>query len=261
VARSAPPPTNALVLRWVAYGETSQIVHLATAERGLVPALAKGSLRPGSACQGGLATAMLGRATIRPRRVGGLDLLTAFRLERAHLDLARDLERWHAGQYVLELLRLWLHEDLPAPDLYRAGVTALDVLERAPRDQLPAWIVWFEARALAAGGHQPVLEACAVCGRREGGALWFHPGAGGLVHGACRPPGEARRLPPADRQALERLYTARLGALAREPLDPRGVAAARAVHDLFVPWVLERRPRLLPGLPRPGQRPRARPPA
>ena len=97
-----------------------------------------------------------------------------------------------------------------------------------------------------------MIDACAACGTHDGSALWFHPGAGGLVHGACRPPGEARRLAPGDHDVLARLYTARLGDLAREPLGDRAVAAARGMHDLFVPWVLERRPRLLASVPRPG---------
>jgi len=251
VSRTAPEAVDAVVLRWVAFGETSQIVHLATAERGRVAALAKGSLRPGSACQGGLSTGVRGAAVLRKRR-GDLDLLTSFRLEHVHDGLAQDLDRWHAALYVLELLRAWMHPDLPAPELYAAGTTALALLDRAPADQLAGWVVWFEARALAASGHRPVIDACAACGTHDGSALWFHPGAGGLVHGACRPPGEARRLAPGDHDVLARLYTARLGDLAREPLGDRAVAAARGMHDLFVPWVLERRPRLLASVPRPG---------
>ncbi len=247
-----PEPTiDALVLRWVAYGETSQIVHLATSERGRVAALAKGSLRPGSACGGGLATAMRGAASLRRRR-GDLDLLTSFRVVSVHDGLAAHLDRWRAAMYVIELLRAWMQPDLPAPDLFRAGTAALALLDRAPPERVPGWVVWFEARALAASGHRPALDGCAACGGPIDGGAWFHAEAGGLVHAACRPPGDARRVSRADREVLDRLYTARLGDLAREPLDQRGVAFVRALHDRFVPWILERRPRLLASLPRPG---------
>ena len=61
--------------------------------------------------------------------------------------------------------------------------------------------------------------------------------------------GRAWQVPvPLDAEALrglERLYTVRLADLAKEPLAPAAVRTARAVHDAFVPYVLERRPRSL----------------
>jgi recombinational DNA repair protein (RecF pathway) len=127
------------------------------------------------------------------------------------------------------------------PPLYRAGVTTLRALATSGTDALAAWVLFFEARAIAATGHRPALETCAGCGQPVPGAAAFSPAAGGLVHPACAPSGPRCRLSPRAREALERLYTERLPALAAEPLGPAALREARTVHDLLLPHLLERR--------------------
>ena len=138
--------TEALVLRVVPYGESSQVVHLATPEQGLVAALAKGACRPDSEVQGGLSTLAFGEATLRPPgpRAGeeGLALLLRFRQRDLWRGLARSPERYRAAAYVLELLRLWMRPHLPLPALYRAGVTALRAIAGAAPEGVAAWSVW-----------------------------------------------------------------------------------------------------------------------
>jgi hypothetical protein len=78
----------------------------------------------------------------------------------------------------------------------------------------------------------------------------FSAPAGGIAHRLCAPPGPSRPLTRGDAATLVRLYTARLPAFASEPPSLEALRAVRAVHDLFVPWVLEREPAGLRGLPR-----------
>lgn len=245
--------TEALVLRVIPYGETSQVVHLATPEHGLVAALAKGALKPDSEVQGGLGVLALGEAHLRPapRRGGddGLELLQRFRQRDLWRGLTRDRARYRAAAHVIELLRAFLKPALPVPALYRAAVTALRALARAEPAALGRWVVWFEARAAAAAGHRPALEACGACGEPLRGSLVFAPAAGGVAHRACATQGPTRPLGAAGRAALTRLYTQRLAAFVDEGLTPAEVRLARAVHDLWLPWVLERRLPTLEGLP------------
>jgi DNA repair protein RecO (recombination protein O) len=250
VAVSAGIRTPALVLRVLEYGETSQIVHLATPDHGLVAAIAKGARHPKSAFQGGLSLGVLGEAQVVPRRGGDLETLRSFRETDAFRGLRGDLARFHAGQYVIGCLRELVRPALPAPDLFRAGAAALKVLSTASPESAGAWVVWFEARALAASGHRPQLSACAACGGRVERDPRFSPAAGGLVHAACAPAGVLLPLSSEALSALRRLYAARLPELASEPLTAVEVAAARRAHDAFVPHVLEREPRGLRALPR-----------
>lgn len=246
--------TEALVLRAIPFGETSQVVHLATPEHGLVAALAKGAFRATSEVEGGLPLLALGEARLTPARRGsedGLETLQRFRQRDAWRGLVKDLERYRGAAYVLELLRAWMRPALALPGLFAAGVTALRALATAPPEALPGWIAWFEARAVAATGHRPALEACAGCGAPLTSPLVFSPAAGGATHRACAPAGRALPLGPAALAALQRLYTRRLPEFVSEPPTAAELKTARRVHDLWIPWILERRPQARDGLPLP----------
>lgn len=247
----------AIVVRVRPFGETSQVVHLATPDHGLLSALVKGAHRPGPEFQGGIALGTVGEALLLRRPRAELELLGRFRVREDLRGLRRDLGRFHGACHVLTLLRAWMQPHLPAPALYRAAHTALRALATGPVARVGAWTAWFEARALAATGHRPSLEACAACGRAlpEAGRVLFSAEAGGFVHDPCAPPGPSQRLGAAERAGILRLYTERLPALKRDPVDDTAVKAARGLHDLFVPYVLERRPASLDGLPGRARRP------
>ena len=197
---------EAVCLRVIPFAETSQVVHLATGEHGLVAALAKGACRPGADLLGGLAVGMVGEALLAPRRGAELEVLRRFRPLPFSRLLGRDLARFHAASYVLDLLRAWMRPALPAPDLHRAAVRTLEALSRARASGIAAWVVWFESRAIASAGEGPRLEACAACGRTGGRATVFAPAAGGLVHATCPTAGPRLPLSPGGVAALRRLY-------------------------------------------------------
>lgn len=240
----------AIVIRVSPFGETSQVVHLATPAHGLVSAMVKGAYRPGPDFRGGLALCTLGQAHLLRRRGADMDLLRSFRQAGDLRGLRTHLSRYYGACYVVELLRAWMQPALPAPALYGAAITTLRALAGTSLSSIAGWTTWFEARALAAGGHRPRLDACAICDEPFADEALFSAEAGGLVHARCAPAGMTRRLGTAQRSGLERVYTARLPELRAEPLSEEAVAAARAVHDLFVPYVLERRPRALGPLTR-----------
>jgi recombinational DNA repair protein (RecF pathway) len=203
--------------------------------------------------EGGVALLAVGEAWLRPspRRDDGdgLELLQRFRQRDGWRGLVKDLERYRCATYVLELLRTWMKPALPLPALYGAGVTALRALATCALEAVPGWVVWFEARAVAAAGHRPAIETCAACGAPLAGTLAFSPPAGGAVHRRCVPPGPLLPLTPGTLALLQRLYTQRLAEFVGEPLSPAEVGRLRRLHDLWIPWVLERRPSALPGLP------------
>lgn len=246
--------TEALVVRSIPFGETSQVLHLATPDHGLVAALAKGAFRPGSDVEGGLPLLTQGQAWLRPatRREGadGLELLTRFRQRDLWRGLGRTLAAYRGACYVLELLRLWMRPALPLPQLYGAGVTALRALGVCAASEVGAWLVWFEARAAAAAGHRPQLEACAACGVALDGTLAFLPGAGGAAHARCQAVGPRLALRPATLALLIRLYTQRLPDFAAALPTAAEVRALRRLHDAWIPWLLERRPAAFDELPR-----------
>jgi DNA repair protein RecO (recombination protein O) len=250
VALRTGEQTEALVLRVVDFAETSQVVHLATPEHGLVAAIAKGARRPKGSFQGGLSLGVLGVAEVVFRRGAELETLRSFRETDGLRGLRDDLARFAGAQHVLGLLREFVRPALPSPALFQAGATALRLLAAAPPAAVPAWVVWFEARALAASGHRPHLGRCAACGGDAEREAAFSPAAGGVVHRGCVPPGDWVALTASGLASLRRLYAARLPELAAEPLGRDAVAVARRSHDAFLPHVLDRLPRSLRLLPR-----------
>jgi DNA repair protein RecO (recombination protein O) len=249
VPRARAYRTDAIVLRTVDFAETSQVVHLGTPDHGLVPAIAKGAHAPKGPFQGGLSLATLGEASLLARAGAELELLRSFKMTDGFRGLREDLDRFAAGEHVIGLLRSFMRPALANPALFLAGVVALRAVSHAPRTAVPVWVVVFEARALDACGHRPHLGSCVGCGGAPEGDLRFDPSLGGVAHARCAK-GPSRRLPKEALLAMRRLYTARLAEVAAEPPSPRDVAHLRAVHDLFLPWVLEREPATLRAVPR-----------
>ena len=95
--------TPALVLRKFEFGETSQVLHLLTRDRGRVHALAKGSLKAKSAFLGPLDVLELGEARLYPRKEG-LAILGGFERETAFPGVRKDLARLEAAFAALEVL-------------------------------------------------------------------------------------------------------------------------------------------------------------
>ncbi len=123
---------DAIVVRTVDFAETSQVVHLVTAERGTVAALAKGSHGAKSAFQGGVPFGVLGEANLLPRRGAELELLRSFRVSDGLRGLHDDLDRFAAGSFVLALVRDLARPALGNEPLFRAAVAALKAISTSP---------------------------------------------------------------------------------------------------------------------------------
>ena len=242
--------SDAVVVRTIDFAETSQVVHLVTPEHGLVPAIAKGARAAKGSFQGGVPLGVLGEADLLPRRGAELELLRSFRVTDGLRGLRDDVARFSSGEYVLGVLRTLARPALGNEPLFLAAVTALKALSTAPAASAPTWVLMFEARALAATGHRPHLSNCVGCGRELARDTVFAAALGGTAHRRCATAGPISPLSDEALATLRRLYTARLPELVGEPPSPHGLRAVRAVHDQFLPYVLEREPAGLRTLPR-----------
>ncbi len=236
-----PPPVSspALVLRKFEYGETSQVLHLFTRDRGRVHVLAKGTARPRSSFGGPVDVLELGVARFHPRR-DGLAVLAGFDRETNFPALRRDIRRLDAAFSVLEILVQTTREDQPDGDLFDTALEGLRALESVTADRVPVALLRFDLRALDALGLAPVLDACAGCGGPAGGpGLVLSAAKGGLLCARCRD-GDASALPcrPGVAAALARVAdpdpdaAARLVLSAADGRDARSLAAALLRHAL-----------------------------
>jgi DNA repair protein RecO (recombination protein O) len=202
---------EAVVLRSIRFGEADRILHLYTAERGRVGAIAKGVRRVRSRMGGRLEP--LSRVKLVLHEGRG-DLCTVTQADTVHAHAAvrehrGSLER--ATQACDAVLRL-LDSGEPNRPAYNLLCNELAVLDADPGSASRAQALAFRAKLLLAAGFAPELASCASCGETEHlGA--FSPSAGGVVCAGC----EAGSFPlgPEAHQFL-------VGALARPLLEAPG---------------------------------------
>jgi len=197
--------TEAVVLRSIRYGEADRILHLYTAERGRVNAIAKGSRRPKSRFGGRLEPffrldLMLHEGRSELCTVTGAETVDGYPGLRADGD-AIDA----AARGCDAVLRL-LDSAEPNRPAYVLLCRYLALLDRRAADgdggdptaDRHALGLAFRLKLLLAAGFAPELGSCARCGERDGIAS-FSGAAGGVVCTSCEAGGfpiapEARRF-------------------------------------------------------------------
>jgi DNA repair protein RecO (recombination protein O) len=233
--------TPAFVLRTRPYGESDRIVTMITEQHGKVTGIAKGAKNSRRRFAGTLEPFLRIRVVFRQRAGSDLAFLLRCELLGAWHAFTRDLDRFGAGSYVLELtdrmvlgresgreVYALVHDTLALLD---AGVT-IDPVLRA-----------FELHLLSVTGYAPSLDRCRSCGRvADGETLWIALERGELVCRACVRTGEplrplaaaaARELarlaarPLAEASSADRLLLREAAAVAESLI---GAVAAGPVH-------------------------------
>jgi DNA repair protein RecO (recombination protein O) len=201
--------TDALVLRTRPYGESDRIVTLITATQGKVTGIAKGAKNSRRRFAGTLEPFVCIRASFRHRPSTDLVFLLRCELVKALRTFTRDLERYAAGSYVLELADRMVHGREPGAEVYRLVREAVVLLDAgiAVTPLLRA----FELHLLAATGYTPDLGHCRGCGRPTPDPAYLAAARGGLFCRACVPVNEPVR-------AVSRAASSALTRLARAPL-------------------------------------------
>ena len=174
---------DAVVLRSIRYGEADRVLHLYTAERGRLGALAKGVRRLRSRLGGRLEPLTRVKLVLHEGR-GELCTVTQADTVHAHPSLRErraSLER--ATQACDAVLRLLDSGEANRP-AFNLLCNELALLDADPGAATRAQALAFRAKLLLAAGFAPELASCASCGETEhlGG---FSPSAGGVVCAGC----------------------------------------------------------------------------
>jgi DNA repair protein RecO (recombination protein O) len=222
--------TPAFVLRTRPYAESDRIVTLITEQHGKLTGIAKGAKNSRRRFGGTLEPFVHVTAVFRQRATSELVFLLRCELLGALRAFARDLDRFAAGSYVLELTDRMVFGRESGHDVYRLVQEALTLLDAgAPCDSL---LRAFELHLLAASGYAPALEHCRGCGRpaADAAALYLALERGGLVCRSCVRPGEPLRpVAPATARTLARLASSPLAHAA--DAEPATLTAAAAVTE------------------------------
>lgn len=228
--------TPAIVLSALRYSETSKIVRLATREYGVQSAIAKGALRAKSQFGGALQLLSEGQAQLLMKEHRELNVLTGFDLQRLHVGLAADLERYAIASALAEVMLRFAPSD-PHPESFEALQQALDALESSPEssvEPLGFRLLWQLVSVL---GFAPSIDVCVIDGTplAPEAPLPFSTRDGGALCATCATQRGATQLPQQDRIDLLALLDP---AASLPTLDARHGAAHRRLLARYIRYHL-----------------------
>ena len=179
--------TEAVVLRSIRFGEADRVLHLYSATRGRVNAIAKGSRRPRSRFGGRLEPFFRLDMVLHEGR-GELATVTAASTVAGHARLRESGPAIDAGARACDaVLRLCdaAEPNQPAYNLLCRYLALLDgeAGPAGPAADLATGLA-FRLKLALATGFAPELASCARCGEADG-LSGFSGAAGGVVCSAC----------------------------------------------------------------------------
>ena len=224
--------TEAVVLRSIRFGEADRVLHLYTAERGRVGAVAKGVRKTKSRFGGRLeplshVELMLHQGSGELQTVTGVDLI------HHHQDARDDYYRLSVGLIGAEaMLRLFTEQERNER-AFTALTRFLDLLDESPqaaeRPSLEPLALAFQLKLLWLSGYLPHLTSCAECGANDATLVGYSPRAGGAVCRACATEVEAIALGADGIEGIEALLASPLAEAASLGLSERATRDALRV--------------------------------
>ena len=184
--------TEAIVLRSIRYGEADRVLHLYSATRGRIGAIAKGSRRPRSRFGGRLEPFFSLDRVLHEGR-GELATVTAAHTIAAHPNLRSSGPALGAAARACDAVLRLLDAEEANPGAYNLlgrYLAMLDGSESVAGDGAAdgaaglAAALTFRLKLTLAAGFAPELSSCARCGEVDGLSA-FSGAAGGVVCIAC----------------------------------------------------------------------------
>jgi DNA repair protein RecO (recombination protein O) len=180
--------TEAVVLRSIRFGEADRVLHVYTADRGRVGAVAKG-VRKTKSRFGGRLEPLSHVELVLHQGAGELQTVTGVQLVRAHQAARDDYYRLSAGLIGAEAMLRLFPEQERNDRAFTALTRFLDILDELPhtaeRPSLDPLALGFQLKLLWLSGYLPHLTSCAECGADDATLVGYSPRAGGAVCHGC----------------------------------------------------------------------------
>ncbi len=222
--------TEAVVLRSFRLGEADRVLHVYTADRGRVGAVAKGVRRTKSRFGGRLEPLSHVELMLHAGS-GELQTVTGADLRASHHDAREDPYRLAVGLIGAEAMLRLFPEQEANERAFTALTRFLDRLDEIPslapaRPALDPLALSFQLKLLWVSGYMPHLESCVECGLVEE-LVGYLPSAGGAVCRDCGPGSMA--LSPEGLRAIRALVATPMADADDAGLTERGARAALAL--------------------------------
>lgn len=154
--------TKAVVLREAAYKESDKILTLLTPELGKLTVRAGGCRKKGNGLSAACQMLVWSEMTLSEFR--GRWSVAEAAVELEFRRLRSDLDRLALGSYFAEVLESMMQEGSPGDEMLPLLLNCLFALDQL-ENPLPQVKAAFELRAMSLAGFEPLLDACAICGR------------------------------------------------------------------------------------------------
>jgi DNA repair protein RecO (recombination protein O) len=177
--------TEAIVLRSIRYGEADRILHLYSAQRGRIGAIAKGVRRPRSRFGGRLEPFFRLDLMLHEGR-GELLTVTAVSTVHGYPRLRSSAAGLTAGARACDAVLRLLDAAEPNPPAYNLLCRYLALLDEPAGERAASLeaALSFRLKLALAAGFSPELGSCARCGEAEH-LTGFSGAAGGVVCARC----------------------------------------------------------------------------
>jgi DNA repair protein RecO (recombination protein O) len=155
--------TDAVVLKWKPFGETSKIVTLLSEDYGRLAVIAKGARTGGKRYGPELDSLNHVQVVLYMKEGRDLHLLSQCSLLRRFGMLTTDLQRLGSALSILELASAVSYHGGECRDLFRTLLGALEAMNQRSANQL-AIVLYFQTKLLEVLGFKPNLHSCRSCG-------------------------------------------------------------------------------------------------
>src|ERR671910_1315965 len=221
--------TEAVVLRSFRLGEADRVLHVYTAERGRVGAVAKG-VRGARAGLGAGLEPLSHVELMLHQGSGELQTVTGADLRASHHEAREDPYRLAVGLIGAEAMLKLFTEQEANERAFTALTRFLDRLDSTPsgvgRPAVDPLVLSFQLKLLWLSGYMPHLDGCVECGA-DGGLVGYAPAAGGAVCRDCG--GGTIALSPEGLRAIRTLVATPLAVAHEAGLTDRGAREALAL--------------------------------
>jgi len=203
--------TRAVVSNSMRISNSSKLVSLITEKHGLVKVMARGARRPTSRYGAALEPVTLVDAIYYAKEGREIQTISSADIIESYPRIKSSLRVLCVAAAMTGAAQSVTPPDDPLSGTFAVIADALDGLERNPGSDPEKHLWRFMLRLLAAVGYCPILDRCAVCGKKpKTSSVFFSYGDGGLVCSCSEQEGKyGFRISPGALMVMKSLMTAR----------------------------------------------------
>jgi DNA repair protein RecO (recombination protein O) len=157
--------TEALVLYGMRWSESSKIIHLLTADKGIIKVIARGALRARSPFRGTLEILNHVEVVISIKESRGLQILSQADLINPFSNIRDNLESTALALSMAELLRTLIHENENSQSIFRITIEILIALNKYEGSHYIVFLLYFLLHISNYLGFGWDFSHCRGCGK------------------------------------------------------------------------------------------------